>query len=200
MMKIALYSNEISLINRWESFLSAYKIKIIEDYEELFTLKDYLLILSDCVNLKDNNFVIATLLKNSNKILVLKRVPEINNAKKWLEKGVHGYGNSLMTSSYLNSAVETIVDNYIWLLPEITSELLKNIIAKKDNKIDEEKLFADLTKTEKTIALLLKNAYTNRNISEELNISINTVKTHIKHIYEKLNVTDRLSFSNLSSN
>ena len=39
----------------------------------------------------------------------------------------------------------------------------------------------------------------NINISDELNISINTVKTHIKHIYEKLNVKDRLSFAGLFS-
>mgnify|MGYP000370192932 CR=1 FL=1 len=41
--------------------------------------------------------------------------------------------------------------------------------------------------------------YTNTNISQELNVSINTVKTHIKHIYEKLNVKDRLSFAALFS-
>ena len=58
----------------------------------------------------------------------------------------------------------------------------------------------ELTKTEKIIARLLQHAYTNTNISDELNISINTVKTHVKHIYEKLNVKDRLSFAGLFSN
>ena len=53
---------------------------------------------------------------------------------------------------------------------------------------------------EKKIAKLLKTGYTNMNISEELDISINTVKTHVKHIYEKLNVKDRLSFAGLFSN
>ncbi|MDY0051569.1 MAG: LuxR C-terminal-related transcriptional regulator, partial [Aliarcobacter sp.] len=190
-MNIALYSNDIALISRWENILNKYKIEIIEDYEDLSTLKNSILILSDCVNLENSDFIISLLLKNSNKILVLKRVPEFDNAKKWLEKGVQGYGNCLMTSSYLNSAIEAISNNYIWLMPQITTQFLKNIVEKKDYKIDEEKLFKTLTKTEKKIAILLKNAYTNINISDELNISVNTVKTHVKHIYEKLNVKDR---------
>ncbi|WP_390881745.1 helix-turn-helix transcriptional regulator [Aliarcobacter cryaerophilus] len=37
----------------------------------------------------------------------------------------------------------------------------------------------------------------NIEISEELNISINTVKKHIKNIYTKLNVSDRVSFLKL---
>lgn len=199
-MKIALYSNDIALIHRWENILNKSEIKIIEDYEDLVKLKDSILIFSDCVNLENSDFIISVLLKNANKIMVLKRDPNLENAKKWLSKDVHGYGNCLMTSSYLNSAVEAVSNNYIWLMPQITTQLLKNMIEKKDTKIDEEKLFENLTKTEKIIARLLQNAYTNTNISEELNISINTVKTHVKHIYEKLNVKDRLSFAGLFSN
>ena len=199
-MKIALYSNDIALIHRWENILNKSEIKIIEDYEDLVKLKDSILIFSDCVNLKNSDFIISVLLKNANKIMVLKRDPNLENAKKWLSKDVHGYGNCLMTSSYLNSAVEAVSNNYIWLMPQITTQLLKNMIEKKDTKIDEEKLFENLTKTEKIIAKLLQNAYTNTNISDELNISVNTVKTHVKHIYEKLNVKDRLSFAGLFSN
>ena len=198
-MKIALYSNDIALIHRWENILNKSEIKIIEDYEDLVKLKDSILIFSDCVNLENSDFIISVLLKNANKIMVLKRDPNLENAKKWLSKDVHGYGNCLMTSSYLNSAVEAISNNYIWLMPQITTQLLKNMIEKKDTKIDEEKLFENLTKTEKIIAKLLQNAYTNTNISDELNISVNTVKTHVKHIYEKLNVKDRLSFASLFS-
>ncbi|MBP6713726.1 MAG: response regulator transcription factor [Aliarcobacter sp.] len=199
-MKIALYSNDIALIHRWENILNKSEIKIIEDYEDLVKLKDSILIFSDCVNLENSDFIISVLLKNANKIMVLKRDPNLENAKKWLSKDVHGYGNCLMTSSYLNSAVEAVSNNYIWLMPQITTQLLKNMIEKKDTKIDEEKLFENLTKTEKIIAKLLQNAYTNTNISDELNISVNTVKTHVKHIYEKLNVKDRLSFAGLFSN
>ena len=70
-MKIALYSNDIALIHRWENILNKSEIKIIEDYEDLVKLKDSILIFSDCVNLENSDFIISVLLKNANKIMVL---------------------------------------------------------------------------------------------------------------------------------
>ena len=110
-----------------------------------------------------------------------------------------GKFNNNPESSYLNSAIDAISNNYVWLIPQITTLLLKDMAEKNDIKIDEEKLFETLTKTENKIANLLKNGYSNTDVSEELEISINTVKTHVKHIYEKLNVKDRFSFANLFS-
>lgn len=199
-MKIALYSNDIALIYRWEKLLSNKEVKIIEDYDDLVSLNNTILIFSDCVNLENSDFIISVLLKNSNKILVLKRDPNLENAQKWLKKGVHGYGNSLMLGSYFNSALDAISNNYVWLIPQITTQFLKNFNDKNTSNVDEEKILETLTKTQKKIALLIKEGYTNTNISEELNVSINTVKTHVKKIYEKLNVKDRVSFASLFSN
>lgn len=196
-MKIVLYSSDINLIARWQKLLEAkYQIFIVTEEKSLLEFKDSVLILSTCVNLKDKSFIIPTILNNNNKILVLERTPEINSAKQWLALGINGYGNSLMTSSYMNSAVEYILNNYIWLIPQITTQLVQTISSKKE---DNEEVFSSLTNSEKKVALLLKDGYSNQNISEHLKISINTVKSHIKKIYEKLNITDRISFSNLFS-
>lgn len=196
-MKIVLYSSDINLIARWQKLLEAkYQIFMIDSEKDLLELKNCVLILSTCVNLKDKSFIIPTILNNNNKILVLERTPEINSAKQWLALGINGYGNSLMTSSYMNSAVEYILNNYIWLIPQITTQLVQTISSKKE---DNEEVFSSLTNSEKKVALLLKDGYSNQNISEHLKISINTVKSHIKKIYEKLNITDRISFSNLFS-
>ena len=199
-MKIVLYSSDINLIARWQKLLEAkYQIFMIDNEKDLLELKDSVLILSTCVNLKDKSFIIPTILNNNNKILVLERTPEINSAKQWLALGINGYGNSLMTSSYMNSAVEYILNNYIWLIPQITTQLVQTISSKKEDKKENEEVFSSLTNSEKKVALLLKDGYSNQNISAHLKISINTVKSHIKKIYEKLNITDRISFSNLFS-
>ena len=199
-MKIVLYSSDINLIARWQKFLEAkYQIFMIDSEKDLLELKNCVLILSTCVNLKDKNFKIPAILNNDNKILILERTPEINSAKQWLALGINGYGNSLMTSSYMNSAVEYILNNYIWLIPQITTQLVQTISSTKEDKKENEEVFSSLTNSEKKVALLLKDGYSNQNISEHLKISINTVKSHIKKIYEKLNITDRISFSNLFS-
>lgn len=63
----------------------------------------------------------------------------------------------------------------------------------------EKKIFIDherldvLTNREKEIAQLLIQGYTRKEICNRLSISINTLKTHIRHIYRKLDVTSKES-------
>lgn len=45
-----------------------------------------------------------------------------------------------MTTSYLNSAIETISNDYDGLIPQITTLLLVKDIAEKDSMVDEELL------------------------------------------------------------
>lgn len=49
-----------------------------------------------------------------------------------------------------------------------------------------------LSKTEYKVIHLLEKGYSNKEISDELNISGNTVKYHLKNIYKKLKVKNRL--------
>lgn len=198
MKKIYLLSDDLILIGRWMKLIN-YETNIVENLEDLHNIMNSILIVNSFVCKDISSKFINDFINNENKILVLDNTPNLINAKRFLSLGVQGYGNTMMTTSYLNSAVETISNDYIWLIPQITTLLLKDITEKSDSMVDEELLLKNLTKTEKKIAILLKNAYSNINISDELNISVNTVKTHIKHIYEKLNVKDRLSFAALFS-
>lgn len=49
----------------------------------------------------------------------------------------------------------------------------------------------DLTRREEEICLLVLQGRTNREIAEELHVSIGTVKTHVRHIFEKAGVATR---------
>lgn len=55
----------------------------------------------------------------------------------------------------------------------------------------------DLTKKEKEIIYLICEGKSNKELSEILTISISTVKTHINHIYNKLNIKNRVQIINL---
>lgn len=199
MKKIFLLSDDLLLLGRWMKLIN-HETNVVENIEELANITDSILIVNTSVCKDISLKFINDFINNQNEIIVLDNTPNFLNAKRFLDLGIKGYGNTLMTTSYLNSAVEAVSNNYIWLMPQITTQFLKSMVEEKDNKVDEKKLFETLTKMEKKIAKLLKTGYTNMNISEELDISINTVKTHVKHIYEKLNVKDRLSFAGLFSN
>ena len=50
----------------------------------------------------------------------------------------------------------------------------------------------DLTPRELEVLNLLANHWTYQQISDEMMVSINTVRTHVRHIYEKLSVKKRV--------
>jgi LuxR family maltose regulon positive regulatory protein len=52
-------------------------------------------------------------------------------------------------------------------------------------------LVEPLTERELDVLRLIAQGLTNQEIADVLFISVNTVKTHAKHIYDKLNVRNR---------
>ena len=54
-----------------------------------------------------------------------------------------------------------------------------------------------ITEREQEILRLLADGLSNQEIAKQLFISVNTVKTHIKNIYAKLEVNNRLQLFNL---
>lgn len=54
------------------------------------------------------------------------------------------------------------------------------------------RIFPDLTSTEIRVFMNLYQGASNQEIAETLFVSTNTVKTHLKSIYSKLNVSSRL--------
>lgn len=194
MKKISLYTNLKRDYEKMKNSLIDYDLKNIENREELLTLKENLIIINTSVNLDKEEETIEILLENGNKILILESTPKLINAQNWLLLGVHGYGNSMMNDIYLKSAIQTINNGLTWLIPDITMEILSKL---NSDSLNQKDVLNQLSKAEQQVALLLKDGYSNTKISEELKLSINTVKSHIKNIYLKLDVKDRFSFVNL---
>ncbi len=192
-MKIYLYSDDINLLDLWQGHSEQYECIIINDLSTLLNLKSEIIILNrTCLN--DADSTLKKLVKNRNKILLLDNIINFNISKKYLDIGIMGYGNQLMSQLFLNSALASIIENYVWLHPKITQELIFQISKTKISN-EKESILNRLTKREKQIALKLINNLNNEEIAQELNISINTLKTHTKKIYEKLQVKNRLSLS-----
>ncbi|MCT7494765.1 LuxR C-terminal-related transcriptional regulator [Aliarcobacter cryaerophilus] len=194
MKKISLYTNLKRDYEKMKNSLIDYDLKNIENREELLTLKENLIIINTSVNLDKEEETIEILLENGNKILILESTPKLINAQNWLLLGVHGYGNSMMNDIYLKSAIQTINNGLTWLIPDITMEILSKL---NSDSLKQKDVLNQLSKAEQQVAILLKDGLSNTKISEELKLSINTVKSHIKNIYLKLEVKDRFSFINL---
>ena len=110
-------------------------------------------------------------------------------------------------SSILALVVVFIILIILPLLHKYLSTLLKNHVflaalyemapIKQEEAIDNFTMTGLLTEREKEISALLLKGRTYRMIANELYLSENTVKTHIKNIYSKLNVQSKAELVNL---
>jgi len=191
-MKVLLYSEDFTLSHSWQEKITLCQSEILEDVGVLQHYKNLIIILDYACCYKQLSIITTVAKTNNIKILLLDSTPTFEKGKKVLNFGVQGYGNTLMSSAYLNSAIETIKDNMIWIYPQFTSSLIQGF-SKEQNTPDE--IVQMLTSRELDIALFIKDGLSNSEICERLEISINTVKSHIKNIYEKLKVKNRISLS-----
>lgn len=190
-MQIVLHSDDLLLLEHWEKSLEK-KFIVIDTVEELSSVKNSLII----INFSACNGECDMLLRDlgiTNKLLVLHRTPDIQTAKHVLTHGAKGYGNALMRSHFLISAVQTIEEGMIWLYPEFTTMLIVDIPVKEENenliKLDV------LSEREQEVALLLKDGLTYKEIAEKLDITPRTIKAHAANTYKKLSVKDRLGLA-----
>jgi len=191
-VKIVLHSDSINLLSYWEDVLKSRKVTVVEDIDDLLTIKESVVIINyEACQQKCESFV-SELNKKNNKVIVLDRTPELERAKKLLQSGVMGYGNTLMRDHFIKAAIHAVEEEMVWLYPELTSQLILEIPASDDVN---DKYLDKLTPREVEVALMLKDAHTYNAIADKLKISARTVKAHAQSIYKKLNVKDRLGLA-----
>ena len=108
---------------------------------------------------------------------------------------------SFSNRATLERAQATLPDGYIVkpfkdkdILAAVTMALYKSSLHLDPSHFSEyvnSKASIPLTESEIRIIRLIQEGKSNKDVAENLYISINTVKTHLKHIFEKLDVNSR---------
>jgi len=129
-------------------------------------------------------------------ILFMDDSPSFQKGKELLSLGIKGYANGRLSSIHLLQALTLINDGKIWLYPEFIQKLIQEASLDSGSAMHEEKKeLESLTEKEKQIALLVSKGYSNKSIASKLDIAESTVKVHLRKIFHKLHVTDRLSLA-----
>ena len=125
--------------------------------------------------------------------LLLDDCPTFRVGKSFLPFGIKGYGNSRLSAVHLLQAISVMNSGNVWLYPEFIQELIKETaLNSKKPQSDKLKL---LTSKEKVIAKLVSDGCSNKIIATKCKVAESTVKVHLRKVYEKLHVTDRLSLA-----
>jgi DNA-binding NarL/FixJ family response regulator len=148
---------------------------------------DMILIDTDFYTIKNNEFSENILKKN-----LTKKIVALTFAKSKLEflnaikSGIHGYILKDEEIEYLIVCIEKIHSGRFIVSESMVDKLVELLIQKSEFPINF--LISD---RELEVLNLIQNGYSNSQIGKHLFLSENTIKTHIKHIYKKMSVSNR---------
>lgn len=115
------------------------------------------------------------------KILVLADTAGDAEISKALKRGAAGYICKDVSPDELKKAIRAVAQGKKYIPNDIAEILGENLFRE------------ELTATETRILQQIVAGKANKEIAYDLNISENTVKTHVKNVFEKLGVSDRTS-------
>lgn len=120
------------------------------------------------------------------KIIVLTVFEDNQSVFNAICNGANGYLLKKSSPGEIINAIYEVIDGGAPMTPSIASKVLK--LLADSNLTNQQKLDYGLTVREKQILQSLVNGNSYKMIAAEQDITIDTVKTHLKKIYQKLQV------------
>lgn len=191
-IKLLIVDDHQMLIEGLKSLLqNEFSIKIVgtattaELCKQFFLAQSVDVVFMD-INLPDMSGIDLTeflLQKHPNlNIIALSTFTQGTYVRKMIENGAKGYLLKNASKFEILKAIETVQSGKKYLTPE-AEEALKY-------EINLQKKMPKITKREKEVLVLIVEGLKNSQIAEKLFISIDTVDSHRKNLYSKLNVNN----------
>ena len=128
------------------------------------------------------------------KVIMISHIINHPSIPAWLidEGGAQGFVPKSVSISRLVQAIWEVYNGNIYVDPVSTGSLLKYFRENPLRKSNQKKNISRLTKREHEIYAKAASGLSDKEIADQLNISEQTIKNHLKNIYSKLNVNGRL--------
>jgi LuxR family transcriptional regulator of csgAB operon len=131
--------------------------------------------------------------KKTDNPVVLHSVPSKHKfSKKILSKGIHGLFYQHDTLKNFTKGITAVLNGELWFPRETMVRFMSNEI---ENVPSQTSIADKLSPRQVEILSMIAIGKTNKEISEELYISPNTVKNHLYAIFKKINVSNRIHAS-----
>lgn len=127
------------------------------------------------------------------RVLILTMHEDSSLVQAYLNAGASGYIIKRAAESELIDAIYAVWRGMIYVHPS----LMRSLVKPTQNKATPPSLdeVEPLTAREKEVLHLAARGYTNRQIANQLNISVRTVETHRANLMEKLNLHSRIDLA-----
>lgn len=120
-------------------------------------------------------------------ILMLTAVEDDELVFMALEAGADGYLLKRTTPENLRAAMLDVLGGGA----PMTSEIARRVVESFRRAAKSPKPVVNLSAREEEVLILLTKGYANKEIADQLSIGLETVGSHLKHIYEKMHVRSR---------
>lgn len=170
----------------------------VENYDDALdimkTIRLDLVILDININGVENIKIMKSIkeIQSKVKILIFSSHEEKHYGIRYIQNGADGYLNKFCTEDKIIKAVQQILDKGYYY-----SDQVKDKLKSKTKKNEGSNAIDSLSNREFEIAKLLISGEGNLEISNKLNIQMSTVSTYKNRIFEKLNISNVVSLSEL---
>lgn len=123
------------------------------------------------------------------KVIMLTMYEDSQYVTEAMKAGAKGYILKNVKRDDLICAIQHVIDGRAFLDPNVTDSVLQ-CLADDGLKADTENT-ARLSKREMEVLQFMVEGDSDRNISKRMNISVHTVRSHIKNMYRKLGVSSK---------
>ena len=120
-------------------------------------------------------------------ILILTVYEDSENIFRALKAGASGY---LLKRSEPEDIIRALKDVSDGGAP-MTARIARKVVQSFSEPVHGTNLSVKLTEREEEILSMLAKGYANKEISDKMAVSMSTVRTHLRHIYDKLHVRSR---------
>ena len=130
----------------------------------------------------------------STKILMLTVSDEEDDLYEAIKAGANGYLLKEISVEEVATAIRSVVQGQSLISPSMASKLLNefNSLARQAAEKKEQLPAPVLTARELEVLKLVARGMSNRDVADQLYISENTVKNHVRNILEKLHLHSRM--------
>jgi DNA-binding NarL/FixJ family response regulator len=129
------------------------------------------------------------------RILVLTARENEEELAQAMKLGASGIVLKTSGTELLMQAIRKVCEGEIWLDGRVTANVIKQLAETRPPSPRSSDEPGGLTPREREIAALVGQGYKYREIAEMLSISEQTVKNHLRNMFHKLGVSDRLQLA-----
>ena len=125
------------------------------------------------------------------KVLVLSTFDEDDYIAQSIKAGAKGYLLKDMPCEELAQAIRLVERGYISMGPGLMERMIDEVLVSSTPKTELKPELTELSSRELDVLNLVATGCTNREIAKQLFIAEGTVKTHVTHILNRLNLRNR---------